>query len=199
MKNPNDIKQLKHDSRNPRKRTQRNLSVIEKSLSEIGAARSIVIDENNEILTGNGVVEVAGQMGIHKVQVVDADGQTIVAVRRTGLTEEQKRRYKILDNRAGELAEWDDDLMREEYDDGLLEGLFSDAELEKLVHLSDPDAKRAKQKEDAHHGVIFIMDNFTILLPFEELADKVLQILQDSTDKLTLIENWMKGLVDAHS
>jgi len=100
------------------------------SLQEVGAARSIVIDEDGRILAGNGTVEAAAEAGITRVQVVDADGETIVAVRRRGLTEEQKRRLALLDNRTAELAEWAAPVLEALRDDGLkLDDLFSDDEL----------------------------------------------------------------------
>ena len=82
--------------------------MIENALREVGAARSIVIDENDTVLAGNATIEAAAQAGIEKVQVVDADGETIVAVRRRGLTPEQKARLALYDNRTAELAEWDE-------------------------------------------------------------------------------------------
>lgn len=101
------IGQLKPDQRNPRRHNQRNLSVITDSLQQVGFARSIVIDEDGTILAGNGVTEAAAIAGIEKVVEVEADGETIVAVRRRGLSEEQKTKLKYYDNRSGELAEWD--------------------------------------------------------------------------------------------
>lgn len=98
---------LKPDPRNARKHSPRNIGAIADSLHKVGAARSIVIDENNVILAGNGMVEAAGQAGIENVHVVEADGNTVVAVRRTGLTKKQKAQLAIADNRTGELAEWD--------------------------------------------------------------------------------------------
>src|SRR5688500_10712002 len=79
------------------------------ALQQVGAARSIVIDEDNVILAGNGVSEAAAEAGITKVHVVEVDGSTLVAVRRRGLTDEQKRALAIYDNRTGELASWDFD------------------------------------------------------------------------------------------
>ncbi|MBP8974408.1 MAG: DNA modification methylase [Anaerolineae bacterium] len=102
-----NIADLKPDSKNARKHNQRNLNMIVDALHEVGAARSIVIDENGVILAGNGVVEAAADAGIERVQVVDADGETIIAVRRTGLTDKQKTRLALLDNRTAELADWD--------------------------------------------------------------------------------------------
>jgi hypothetical protein len=127
--------QLKHDTQNARKHNPRNIGMVADGLQEVGAARSIVIDEDGVILAGNGVVEAAGQVGIEKVKVVDADGETIVAVRRSGLTPEQKTRLALLDNRTAELAEWDTDILAElqDQDEALLAGLFESDELDKLL------------------------------------------------------------------
>ncbi len=58
------IADLKPDSRNARKHNQRNLNMIVDALHKVGAARSIVIDEDGVILAGNGVVEAAADAGI---------------------------------------------------------------------------------------------------------------------------------------
>jgi hypothetical protein len=100
------IKDLVPDPANLREHGERNIAMIEKSLETVGAARSIVIDEGNRILAGNGVVEGAGNIGMENVRIIDADGQELIAVRRRGLTEEQKTALAIADNRAGELSTW---------------------------------------------------------------------------------------------
>lgn len=128
------IGELIHDRTNPRKHNPRNLKVIVDSLHDVGFARSIVIDENNEILAGNGVTEAAGIAGIERVIEVEADGNTIIAVRRRGLTDEQKQRLKYFDNRSGELAEWDAGQLLADMNAGVdLSGLFRDDELDALL------------------------------------------------------------------
>ena len=102
-----DLKDLIPDPANRRKHTPRNLGMVADALREVGAARSIVIDENNVIMAGNGVSAAAGEAGITRVKVVEAAGDELVAVRRVGLTDEQKRALALYDNRTGELAEWD--------------------------------------------------------------------------------------------
>jgi len=57
------IGQLKPDPRNARKHNPRNIGMIEAALHEVGAARSIVIDEDGVVLAGNGVVEAAALAG----------------------------------------------------------------------------------------------------------------------------------------
>jgi DNA modification methylase len=94
------------DPHNRRKHNARNLAMVAESLAAVGAARSIVIDEDNVILAGNGVTSAAAAAGIERVRVIEADGDELVAVRRRNLTPEQKRALAMYDNRAGELAEW---------------------------------------------------------------------------------------------
>lgn len=101
------LTELKPDPRNARRRTERGSALLVASLQAYGAARSVVIDESGEVLAGNGVVEAAKEAGLTKVRVIDADGDTLIAVRRSGLTPEQKRELAIADNRTGELAIWD--------------------------------------------------------------------------------------------
>jgi ParB-like chromosome segregation protein Spo0J len=101
------IADLRPDPENARRHTPRNIGTIVDALHAVGAARSIVIDEDGVILAGNGTVEAAAEAGITRLRVVDADGEEVIAVRRRGLTPEQKRRLALADNRSAELAEWD--------------------------------------------------------------------------------------------
>ncbi len=144
------IAELIPDPKNARKRGPRAEGILVASLHEVGAARSIVIDENNLILAGNGTVQAASEAGIEKLHIVDVDGETLVAVRRSGLTDAQKKRLAILDNRTSELAEWDTAILAELAQEGIpLDDLWSADELEALLAdvmggpaelLTDPDA-----------------------------------------------------------
>jgi len=134
---------LTPDPKNARRHTPRNVGMITEALHEVGAARSIVIDEDGVVLAGNATIEAAAAAGIEKVQVVEADGQTIVAVRRRGLTRKQKARLALYDNRTAELAEWDTELLASlntELPD-LSKGLWRDEELAALfgVQVSPDD------------------------------------------------------------
>ena len=130
------VSALKPDPENRRTHTTRNKAMLETSLRDIGAARSIVIDEDDVVLAGNGVVERAPDAGITKVQVVDADGDTLIAVRRKGLTPEQKRRLAMYDNRSAELAEWNPEQLATDRSNGLdLVPFFTDRELDSLLEV----------------------------------------------------------------
>lgn len=133
---PGHIKDLKFQPKNARKHNPRNIGLIADSLNDVGAARSIVIDEDNVILAGNGTIEAAAEAGITGVRVVEASGNEIIAVRRTGLTAKQKQRLAIADNRAQDLSEFDADILREiaSTDDGdVLAGMFSTEEIDALL------------------------------------------------------------------
>jgi hypothetical protein len=128
------IKDLVPDPKNRRKHTPRNVGMIVDALHKVGAARSIVIDENNEVLAGNATIEAAGEAGITQLKVIDATGDEIVAVRRTGLTTDQKRDLAIFDNRTGELAEWDGIQVLEDVKNDIdLSAFFSDNELQSII------------------------------------------------------------------
>lgn len=131
---PTSLDALVPDPTNRRIHNPRNVEMIAAALRGVGAARSIVIDERNEVLAGNGVVEGARAAGLSKVQVVDADGDTIIAVRRRGLTDAQKRDLAIYDNRTAELAEWNTDQLAVDLAAGAdLQPFFFPKELDKLL------------------------------------------------------------------
>jgi hypothetical protein len=120
------------EKENPRVRTPRNRKVIEHSLRQLGAGRSILADEDGKIIAGNGTAEAAAKVGITKVRVVPTDGNELIVVQRSNLTEKQKREMAVADNRSSELAEWSPDL------DALSEGVdlepyFTAAELDGIA------------------------------------------------------------------
>jgi hypothetical protein len=142
------ISQLRSDPRNPRRRTPRSADRIAHSLQTLGAGRSIVIDEEGQIIAGNGVVEAAGQVGIEKVRVIEADGNEIIAVRRTNLSPEQKVQLSIADNRTGELSEWDDDVLAALSDEGFdTSDWFRPDELQELLSKGEADGIEEHDEE----------------------------------------------------
>lgn len=184
-------KQIQHvgdltpDKRNARKHTPRNVGAIVSALHEVGAARSIVIDEDGVVLAGNATIEAAAEAGITKVQVVDADGETVVAVRRSGLTPEQKTRLALFDNRAAELADWDTDVLRQLADEGALAGMFEADELAALLEadqepaggLTDPDAVPDERATDIKLGDLFNLGKHLLLCGDSTKADDVARVM----------------------
>jgi hypothetical protein len=131
---PTELGDLVPDRENRRRHTARNIGMVTDALRQVGVGRSIVIDEHDVILAGNATVEAAMAAGITKVQVIDTDGDTVVAVRRRGLSPEQKRALAIYDNRSAELAEWDIAHLAADVAEGLdLSAFFEQDELADML------------------------------------------------------------------
>ena len=75
---------------------------------------------------------------VTKLQVVEAEGDTVVAVRRRGLTAAQKRELAIYDNRTADLAEWNIEQLAADLRNGEdLSAFFLPDELERLTGMFD--------------------------------------------------------------
>ena len=106
------ISDLVFDDKNFNKHTEYGMSLIEKSIRNNGAGRSILIDKNNRIIAGNGVTEIAGQIGLDDVQIVETDGTKIIAVKRTDidLDSKQGREMALADNATASVdLAWDEE------------------------------------------------------------------------------------------
>lgn len=117
------LRDLVPDADNSRVHTPRSTGSIVDSIHVAGIGRGIVIDEDNVVQAGNGTVEAAleavGEDG--KVIIVDQEPDTIVAVRRRGLTKAQQVRLALDDNRSHELSKFDDDILRQQSEEILKE------------------------------------------------------------------------------
>lgn len=77
-----DISELKFDDKNFNKHTQKGMGLLEKSLQQFGAGRSILLDKDNNIIAGNGIVEAAGAVGLDKVKIIETDGTELIAAKK---------------------------------------------------------------------------------------------------------------------
>jgi DNA modification methylase len=164
--------------------------MIVDALKQVGAARSIVIDEDDVILAGNGVIAAAPDAGITKLRVIEADGQEIIAVRRRGLTPEQKRQLAIYDNRTAELATWNVPQLQADLDAGLdlaaffqedeLGALFAPSDVEPTVGRTDPDDVPAERPTDIQRGDLFELGRHRLLCGDSTTATDVARLLGDA-------------------
>ena len=108
--------QIKFDERNYRKHSKKNKAIIKKSLSELGAGRSILLDNEDSLIAGNGVYEQAQALGI-PVRVIETDGSELIAVKRTDLAtgDEKRRKLALADNVASDLSEFDVPLLQTDW------------------------------------------------------------------------------------
>ena len=163
------IQDLKFDHKNARRRTKRSASLIAESLKRYGAARSIVIDEDGRILAGNGTVEGAKKAGIDKLRIIEAEGDELIAVRRTGLTEDQKVGLALADNRSSDLSEWDHEMLRQLSEEHDLTPWFEDGELlaevlDTVEGNTDPDdVPEVPEEPITKPGDLWILGNHRLL------------------------------------
>jgi len=104
------ISSLIEDPSNARKHDEKNLSAIKGSLAKFGQQKPIVVTKDNIIIAGNGTYRAAKSLGWQEIDIV-----------RTELSGTEAIAYAIADNRSGELAAWEDEILSK-----TLEALKSD-------------------------------------------------------------------------
>lgn len=111
--------------RNPRKNDQA-VDAVANSIREFGFKVPVVIDKNGEIIAGHTRYKAAKKMKLEEIPCIIADD----------LTEEQIKAFRLADNKVGELADWDFDLLSDE-----LDGIF-DIDMEQFGFLEQEDNER---------------------------------------------------------
>ena len=111
------LKDLKQDRRNYRKHNDKNISLIRKSVDDCGLGRSIVIDNENEIIAGNGLVSAISKNT--PIKVIESTGKELIVVKRTDLStkDEKRKKLAVMDNSASDSSEFDLDLLKLDFDD----------------------------------------------------------------------------------
>lgn len=147
---------------------------VAESIKQCGYIAPIIVDENNVILAGHTRYKALKKLGYKEV-----------AVRKIlGLTDEQKRKYRLLDNKTNELADWDFEKLKDEID-----GLdFSEFDIDWGL---EEDIETISVIEDAPIEIDNTREPITKLGDIWQLGDHRL-MCGDSTDKAT-VERLMNG------
>jgi len=101
-----ELSWLKPYANNPRD----NVNAVEpvaKSIKEFGFKVPIVATSDGEIINGHTRFKASKLLGIEKVPVIIADD----------LTDEQIKAFRLVDNKTGELADWDESLLVKELEE----------------------------------------------------------------------------------
>lgn len=96
------IASLAPHRRNARTHSRKQIQQIARSIETFGFTNPVLVDAVGGILAGHGRVEAGKLLGMKEVPTIEL----------AALNEEQRRAYAIADNRLGELAGWDTDLLR---------------------------------------------------------------------------------------
>lgn len=157
------VNKLKKNPRNPKRH---NYVKIEESVKDVGYASPIVVDEDFMILAGHGRIEALKKLGYNKVDV-----QII-----SGLTEKQKEKFMLADNKLVEMGSWDFELLKD-FDNNLLEELEFNIDKINLPEQKDDDTQNSRGKEDTNTK--------TITLKFNTVEERnmVNKLLHDEAEK----------------
>jgi site-specific DNA-methyltransferase (adenine-specific) len=111
-----NIKDLQEYTNNPRHNDEA-VAAVAKSIKEFGFKVPIVIDKNNVIVAGHTRLKAAKRLKLESVPVIIADD----------LSDEQVKAFRLADNKVGELAQWDFEMLELELLE--LDGLNLDFEM----------------------------------------------------------------------
>ena len=95
------ISEIHPYERNPRKITDKAVDDCAESIRQCGYKAKIIVDENNVIIAGHTRLLALQKLGWKEVEVQ----------RETDMTEEQKKKYRLLDNKTAENGQWDFELL----------------------------------------------------------------------------------------
>ncbi len=142
---------------NPRQNDQAVPAVME-SIRQCTYINNIVVDEGNVILAGHTRYKALQRLGYAEVEVC----------RVSGLSEGQKRKYRLLDNKTGELAEWDFELLATEMEGLDFEGFdfgfdqAGDATIPEIVEDDAPDPDE-DNPPFAQRGDVFLLGRHRLM------------------------------------
>lgn len=179
------LSRLKKYERNARKHPKEQIDQLRASFRDFGQVWPILVREDGTIIAGHGRLEAARKEKLKRVKVVVA----------TGWTEEQCRRFGLLDNRVPLNAEWDPALLGAELFDLSQAGAdladlgFSEAELEDFLKipaaggggkegLTDPDAvPDAPASPISRAGDLWLLGKHRLICGDSTVADDVTRVL----------------------
>lgn len=170
--------QIKFDGRNYRKHSDRNKALIKKSLEELGAGRSVVIDADDTLVAGNGVYEQAQKLKM-PVRVVETDGSELVVVKRTDIhtQDEKRRKLALADNVASDLSEFDVPALQADWTKEALADWSVELPEFKEEDISGMFTER--QKHEKTKDIITIQIPQALFAQKDEIKERIAEILKD--------------------
>ncbi len=142
-------------ARNPR-HNEKAVATVAASIAEFGWRQPIVVNEAMVVLAGHTRLAAAQQLGFETAPVHVAKG----------LSEAQARAFRIMDNRSGENAEWDNDLLGLELGDLQAADFdldltgFTDDELNNLLNgLDEGDGAQEAGRTDELFALLDLRQN----------------------------------------
>lgn len=147
---------------------------VTESIRQCGYCSPIIVDENGVILAGHTRYKAIKTLEWTECQVVVCDG----------LTEDQKRKYRILDNKTNEIAEWDLKLLEEELQgldfEGFDFGFENGVDLQEDAVDDDFDCTPPEEPK-SKHGDVYILGRHKLMCGDSTSADDVQMLVGGGT------------------
>ena len=158
MKNINivykKIDELKPYKNNPRK-NDKAVKAVADSIKEFGFKVPIILDSNMEIIAGHTRLKAAKRLKYKEVPCIIADD----------LTPDQVRAFRLVDNKVGEFAEWDIDLLNIELSEIELDLTPFEFKIEKTLNDIEEDDYEVVVPDEpkSKKGDIYILGNHRLM------------------------------------
>lgn len=115
----------------------RGAQLLVKSIEQCGLGRSIVVSSDDQVIAGNHILQQAAELGFERLLVVESDGTSLVAVKRTDLQAGSEKATLLarFDNRVAEVnLDWDGAQLFDDLKQGVpLELMFFETELASIL------------------------------------------------------------------
>lgn len=138
---------LKFDPANARQHSDRNIETIQKSLTQFGQRKPIVVWKDT-VIAGNGTLQAALALGWTDIEITRVPDDW---------TKDQVTAYAVADNRTSDLASWDEEVLLDiladlDGHDLLAASGFTDQEIDDLraiVEEAEPDVTHPTNVTDS--------------------------------------------------
>jgi len=165
---------------NPNTHPKTQIRALRASIRKLGITRPLMVNEQFQILAGNGTFTAGEAEGLKEFPVLILKG----------LTEAEQRGYVIADNKLATLSEWDDELLKEHvtfleesgfdldvlgFTDDELSDLFGEEETEEPN--PEDDLPDENEDPDAAIGDVWLLGNHRLICGSPNRQDDVKRVL----------------------
>jgi len=160
------VSKLKPYERNPRI-NKKAVDAVAKSIQRVGNNDPIEVNEKYVILCGH-----TRKLALEKLGIKTTDILVL-----SGLTEKQQKEYRITNNKTGELAEWDFEILEADFSaDDLIEFGFDIKDLTQPEVIED-EAPPVPKKARTVRGDIYTLGNHRVMCGDSTMIDEVEKLM----------------------
>lgn len=187
-----DIADIKEYRNNAKIHSEEQIQQIANSIDRFGFTNPLLIDENNNLIAGHGRLYAVKYLN----ESYDRKITKLPAIIVTGLSEADRSALVIIDNKLGENAKWNNDLLFKELefiqqnsDIDMTDFGFSDSEIREIVVDSDEMLTPTITEKDTDLLVAkLVYKTYNIPLTFDE-AEWLIDLLEAHKAKYSGILN----------